>query len=206
MTVLACVEAILGQFQQLPDSWHYCVSFLKESEDTYVQMFCLIVLDNTVTQRWRTLTAEQKCTFTQFMHELLQSTERRFGDQFSFVRNKIAKVIVEIGRTDWPHTYPDFLENMLKMLSLDEYVATGLLLLRTASEELISPTSTSTVATSADRRDQLRRLLLSDAPRMLDRLDAVLDTLLRAYRGDSASHNRTGTFPVLFSERFVFTT
>lgn len=173
---------MLGQFQRLPDSWRHCVAFLKESQDSYVQMFCLIVLDNTVIHRWRTLSVEHKGIFTQFVHELLYCKDKRYDSHFSFVRNKIAKVIIEIGRADWPHAYSDFLENILKMLEFDEYVAAGLLLLQTASDEFMLSESS---AASADRCDELRRLMVADVPRMLHCLGSVLGALLRAYRSDS---------------------
>ena len=33
----------------------------------------------------------------------------------SFVRNKLVKLVVDIGRLDWPHFYPDFFSSILQV-------------------------------------------------------------------------------------------
>ena len=37
------------------------------------------------------------------------------GGVSSFIRNKLVHVIVLIGREDWPHDYPDFLDHMIQV-------------------------------------------------------------------------------------------
>ena len=32
-----------------------------------------------------------------------------------FVRNKLVKLVVDIGRLDWPHFYPDFFSSILQV-------------------------------------------------------------------------------------------
>ena len=33
-----------------------------------------------------------------------------------FIRNKLIKLVVDIGRIDWPHFYPDFFTNILQVV------------------------------------------------------------------------------------------
>lgn len=33
-----------------------------------------------------------------------------------FLRNKMAKVLVDVARVDWPHDYPEFLDNILQVI------------------------------------------------------------------------------------------
>jgi len=33
-----------------------------------------------------------------------------------FLRNKMAKVLVDVARVDWPHAYPEFLDNILQVI------------------------------------------------------------------------------------------
>jgi len=33
-----------------------------------------------------------------------------------FLRNKMAKVLVDVARVDWPHSYPDFIDNLLQVI------------------------------------------------------------------------------------------
>lgn len=41
----------------------------------------------------------------------------------SFIRNKLVKLVVDIGRLDWPHFYPDFFANNLHVrLSFDVHL------------------------------------------------------------------------------------
>lgn len=35
----------------------------------------------------------------------------------SFICNKLGKLVVDIGRLDWPHFYPDFFVNIHQVLS-----------------------------------------------------------------------------------------
>ncbi len=33
----------------------------------------------------------------------------------NFIRNKLVKLVVDIGRLDWPHFYPDFFTSILQV-------------------------------------------------------------------------------------------
>lgn len=37
------------------------------------------------------------------------------SDMVAFVRNKLCKVLVDIGRFDWPHFYPDYFNNIFQV-------------------------------------------------------------------------------------------
>lgn len=85
-----------------------------------------------------------------------------------FISNKLIKVIVDIGRVDWPMFYPNFFTGLLELASsssgeFGDTRALGLVALRIASEELAAPRED----VSAQRKEELKKLLLSQVPSML---------------------------------------
>ena len=47
-----------------------------------------------------------------------------------FVKNKLAKLLVDVGRHDWPHEYPDFMDNIFSLIQSPETTLLGLILLQ----------------------------------------------------------------------------
>lgn len=58
------------------------------------------------------LEPSEKAELRQFLMEHLL---RSHASLPAFVRNKLVKVIVFIGRSDWPHSYPEFLSHILQV-------------------------------------------------------------------------------------------
>lgn len=75
-------------------------------------LFCYLYLQNLVTYKWLSFDSTQRVELRRFLTTHLlthHSTMPRF------LANKFVKVITFIGRSDWPHEYPDFLRNMLEV-------------------------------------------------------------------------------------------
>ena len=121
-----------------------------------------------------------------------------------YVRNKLCKVLVDIGRFDWPHFYPDYFNNIFqvgplvfatklpllrsqkirlirtlrclpranlsihfsKLINNHSTRLVGVLMLKTTSEEFISPKDD----LCASRRKELKHLLNNLVPQMLTSL------------------------------------
>ena len=47
---------------------------------------------------------------------LLEQLVGRYKALPAFLRNKMAKVLVDIARVDWPQDYPEFLDNILQVI------------------------------------------------------------------------------------------
>lgn len=47
---------------------------------------------------------------------LLEQLVGRYKVLPVFLRNKMAKVLVDVARVDWPHAYPEFLDNILQVI------------------------------------------------------------------------------------------
>ncbi len=65
-----------------------------------------------MTHVWSSLDPAEKAELRHFLMEhLLQS----HASLPPFIRNKLIKVVVLIGRSDWPHSYPEFLSHILQV-------------------------------------------------------------------------------------------
>nr|XP_042139284.1 exportin-6 isoform X3 [Peromyscus maniculatus bairdii] len=90
-----------------------------------------------------------------------------------FIRNKLCKVIVDIGRQDWPMFYHDFFTNILQLIQSPVTTPLGLIMLKTTSEELACPREDLSVA----RKEELRKLLLDQVQTVLGLLTGILETV-----------------------------
>ena len=93
-----------------------------------------------------------------------------------FIAHKLIKVIVDIGRVDWPMFYPDFFQSLLQLTSstsgqqFGDTRALGLAALRIASEELVSPRED----ISAQRKEELKKLFSAQIPDVIKVITGIL--------------------------------
>ncbi|KAK3797258.1 hypothetical protein RRG08_030482 [Elysia crispata] len=169
------IEAILANFTQMSNAWEMCLFFMSHTQNEYVMMFCLNVLETLISHRWVSLAASDK---VQIRTHLNQSLMNQHSNMLVYIRNKVAKLVVDIGRNDWPHFYPDFFSNILQLVQQPETALLGVTLLQTASEELAAPRDDLSMA----RKDELYRLLLQQVPAVLGVLNNILESMLEKHR------------------------
>ncbi|KAG2456057.1 XPO6 protein, partial [Polypterus senegalus] len=119
---------------------------------------------------WMGVASEDKVEIRTCLPKLLLSEHKVLP---YFIRNKLCKVIVDIGRQDWPMFYHDFFSSTLQLIQSPSTCALGLILLKTTSEELACPREDLSVA----RKDELRKLLLQQVPTVLGLLSGILETI-----------------------------
>ena len=73
---------------------------------------CVYLSQNLVTYKWLSIDSTQRVELRHFLtsHLLTQHSSMP-----RFLSNKFVKVITFIGRSDWPHDYPEFLRNILQV-------------------------------------------------------------------------------------------
>ena len=76
-------------------------------------VFVVVVLQNFINKQWIGAPPGDKTDIRQFLNEYLLSQHKTLP---SYIRNKLVKVIVDIGRVDWPHFYPNFFSNIIEVL------------------------------------------------------------------------------------------
>lgn len=169
------IEELLNNFSKEKDAWRHCLHFLSATSNEYVMMFCMTVLDNLINKQWVVMVGMDRLEIRSTLYKLLLNHHKDFPN---FVRNKLVKLIVDIGRLDWPHFYPDFFPNIIQLVQQPETVNLGLVMLLTTSEELICPREDLCVA----RKDELYRLLLQQVPVILGLLMGILESVLEKRR------------------------
>ncbi|XP_064637974.1 exportin-6-like isoform X2 [Lineus longissimus] len=141
----------------------------------YVMMYCMTVLENLINKQWIGFQGQDKMEIRSTINRLLLSHHDKVP---SYIRNKLVKLVVDIGRLDWPHFYPDFFSSILQLMQQHDTVLLGLVLIQTASEELACPREDLSVA----RKEELRRLLLQQVPAVLSLINTILESTLEKHR------------------------
>nr|XP_055032724.1 exportin-6 isoform X2 [Misgurnus anguillicaudatus] len=161
------IEELLNSFAGQSGSWRHCLYFLSNSRNEYVMMYSLTVFENLVNKMWVGVASEDKAELRSCLPKLLLSQHALLP---FFIRNKLCKVIVDIGRQDWPMFYHDFFSNTLQLIQSPSLAPLGLVLLKMTSEELVCPREDLSVA----RKEELKKLLSDQIPTVLNLLTGIL--------------------------------
>lgn len=169
------IEEVLHNFSQQSGAWHHCVFFMKNCSNQYVLMYAISVFENFINKQWIGAPPTDKTEIRQFLNEYLLAHHKTLP---AYIRNKLVKVIVDIGRVDWPHFYPNFFSNIIELLQQPSTITLGLVMLQTTSEEMASPREDLSIA----RKTEVHRLLLNEIPGVLSLLTHLLDRVLEKHR------------------------
>ncbi|XP_068823429.1 exportin-6 isoform X2 [Capricornis sumatraensis] len=164
------IEELLNNFAQQIGAWRFCLYFLSSTRNDYVMMYSLTVFENLINKMWLGVPSQDKMEIRSCLPKLLLAHHKTLP---YFVRNKLCKVIVDIGRQDWPMFYHDFFTNILQLIQSPVTTPLGLIMLKTTSEELACPREDLSVA----RKEELRKLLLDQVQTVLGLLTGILETV-----------------------------
>ncbi|XP_028395482.1 exportin-6-like [Dendronephthya gigantea] len=169
------IENVLNSFVQQNGAWRSCAFFLNNTKNHYVLMYSLSVFEHLVNKRWSGVSQTEKLEVRHVLSYFLMNNHQSLP---VFIKNKLVKVLVDIGRQDWPHFYPDFFTNILEVLHQPLTTNLGLIMLRITSEELLS----SSEDLSVQRKEELHKLLLNQVPTLLTMLGTFLENILEKHR------------------------
>ncbi|KAI1233906.1 hypothetical protein IHE44_0004358 [Lamprotornis superbus] len=161
------IEELLNNFAQQIGAWRFCLYFLSSTRNDYVMMYSLTVF-------------EDKMEIRSCLPKLLLAHHKTLP---YFIRNKLCKVIVDIGRQDWPMFYHDFFTNILQLIQSPVTTPLGLIMLKTTSEELACPREDLSVA----RKEELRKLLLEQVQTVLGLLTGILESIWDKHSATAAT-------------------
>lgn len=164
------IEEILNNFSKQNNCWEQSLSYLTQTNNEFTQMYCLSVLENVISIKWLSLGPE-KCDLRQSIWKYLLTNHQTVPQ---YISNKTAKLLVNIARIDWPHVYPDFIQNILDLLQSGNTMSLALMLLKTAIEEL----TVSRDDLCAQRKQELNKLLQLEMGRILLSLTNVMEVIL----------------------------
>ncbi|XP_054036666.1 exportin-6 isoform X3 [Dryobates pubescens] len=164
------IEELLNNFAQQIGAWRFCLYFLSSTRNDYVMMYSLTVFENLINKMWLGVPSQDKMEIRSCLPKLLLAHHKTLP---YFIRNKLCKVIVDIGRQDWPMFYHDFFTNILQLIQSPATTPLGLIMLKTTSEELACPREDLCVA----RKEELRKLLLDQVQTVLGLLTGILESI-----------------------------
>jgi hypothetical protein len=126
-----------------------------------VQWFCLSVLEDHVWRAWQTVPLDERAEVRRFLVALL-TTSSTVGEPTPprLVRTKLAKVLVDVAKQDWPTHFPDFLPTVQRLVLEPTTLPVGLLLIKTMGEEFLSARDD----VPAARKDELQRVRRAPPP------------------------------------------
>lgn len=189
------IQTQLNSFSSQRESWKPCIYFVANSTSQYVSMYSLSTIESVINRQWVSLEWEHRVQLKGALYTFFVEQDNSVPNA---IRNKLAKLLVDIARFDWPHFYPDFFNNILQLLQGDGgRQLLGLILLRTASEELMSPRPD----LSSYRKEELTRLFQQRIPQVFQILTSVLCNLSSKPR-----HSATATPPPSPTQQSVAST
>ncbi|EMP40835.1 Exportin-6 [Chelonia mydas] len=118
------IEELLNNFAQQIGAWRFCLYFLSSTRNDYVMMYSLTVFENLINKMWLGVPSQDKMEIRSCLPKLLLAHHKTLP---YFIRNKLCKVIVDIGRQDWPMFYHDFFTNILQLIQSPVTTPLGLL-------------------------------------------------------------------------------
>jgi exportin-1 len=111
------IEKQLTYIKEREDSWQLAKDCLDNSQNEFVQWFGVSTLEYVVQRRWEVLPLELKNGLRSYLFQFLANTP---PDYRRFVLKQLCKLLVMIGKLDWPHLAPDFFENVMQFIHTPE--------------------------------------------------------------------------------------
>ncbi|KAF8544087.1 CRM1 C terminal-domain-containing protein [Trichophaea hybrida] len=132
-------QQILNQFRENPDSWILVDKILENANYPQTKFLGLQVLDNVIQTRWKVLPKEQRQGIRNFVVGFIiqaSSTPDSLHQQRLLI-NKLNLVLVSILKQDWPHDWPDFINEIISSCRTNLSICeNNMAILRLLSEEV----------------------------------------------------------------------
>ncbi|TGZ80407.1 hypothetical protein EX30DRAFT_59082 [Ascodesmis nigricans] len=132
-------QQFLNQFREAPDSWILVDKILETSTYQQTKYIGLQVLDNVIQTRWKVLPKDQRQGIRNFVVGFIiqaSSTPESLHQQRLLI-NKLNLVLVSILKQDWPHDWPDFINEILSSCRTNLSICeNNMAILRLLSEEV----------------------------------------------------------------------
>ncbi|OQV22814.1 Exportin-6 [Hypsibius exemplaris] len=185
----AAIEMDLKSLLGDPKHWRTWTDALAATQNQFVIMQCLNLLGDFVANFWATwATTEQKEYIkNRLLHYLdqsgnFQSSILAPSPLPNFVVTKLMKLVVDIGRSDWPGAYPNFFDHIEELVRDPRRSVMGLRMLKLVSEEFMHPKED----LRRSRKDELKNGLTQRVPVIFGLLHGVLQPFLDVMKGGSA--------------------
>ena len=116
------LKSLLGDSRH----WRIWTDCLLLTRSQYVVWFCLNCLNDFISNFWTTWASGEQKDYIKQRLLWYMSTKQVLASFPSFILTKLLKVFVDIGRSDWPGKYPDFLTHIETFVKDIELRSTGM--------------------------------------------------------------------------------
>ncbi|KAK4992394.1 Karyopherin transporter [Elasticomyces elasticus] len=152
----------LNQFREDPNSWVKVDAILQHAQNAQTKYLGLQILDSVIMTRWKVLPEEQRLGIREFVVGFilkLSQDEENLKKERTLL-NKLNLVLVSILKQDWPHNWPNFINEIIQASQSSLPVCeNNLVILRLLSEEVFDFSSEQMTSTKAR---QLKNTLNSE--------------------------------------------
>ncbi|GBG26767.1 Exportin-6 [Hondaea fermentalgiana] len=164
------IENGLSQLRESAEGVELSCQILNDSKNEYAIWFACLSLEHVVQTRWTSVTKRDEVRSFVMRYALRQHG----GALPKYIVTKLAKVVVEMAKHDWPKRYPSFLQDIMSACAQsDETTSTaGLQILLLAIEEFALENSKAVVTST--RQKELRELLKRELPGIINIVSNVL--------------------------------
>ncbi len=178
------IERQLNSFKQMPNSWVHSLYFLNHSKNNYTLFYACSILENMLQTQWNNVEEGKRMHLREVVFTFLLGRNPPH-----FVLTKLIKILVDIGKLDWPERYPDFLKHILHTISNEKYQHFGVLLLKILIEEFTTNNSRQSVPVTGNRQRQILSSFLQNIPVIIETMTTTLLNLYGKLQHASSSGN-----------------
>jgi hypothetical protein len=179
-------ESTLATFKQQRNAWQQCAEYMGMTTNPNVLWYTLSVFEYVIASKWGAIPETEKTQVREFIFRY--ATEHH--SQVAYVQSKVIKVYADIGKHDWPHAFPQFIDMILGLFQSQETILLGLSMLQTTAEEFSSGRGL-----PARRAEELVQLLKARVPMVFTTLMRLLDTSYAQAHGEAAKRAIDGRMP-----------
>lgn len=172
------LELMLNSFTARSDSADYCLRFLTKSRSEFTIMYCLSVIESAINRSPQSPfdpTAQKVLLHMSIKSTLLEYLLSIYAVLPPFIVNKTAKMVVDIGKNNWPHNDPEFANDLYSLVQVKETCLPGLLLLQIFLEEF---TMIKDGDLSSERKSELHKALMGQIPTIINLLSNIIEVTL----------------------------
>eukprot|EP00092_Neocalanus_flemingeri_P018049 GFUD01019534.1.p1 GENE.GFUD01019534.1~~GFUD01019534.1.p1 ORF type:complete len:1164 (-),score=281.09 GFUD01019534.1:284-3775(-) len=103
----------LEEFKENSPYGSQCGFYLVESsESPVVRHFGLKILEDVVKARWNTMSGEEKVFIKESLMKMISSGTRHLTVEHLFIKDALARVVVELVKREWPQHWPTLLQEL----------------------------------------------------------------------------------------------
>lgn len=150
-------QEVLTKFKANPDAFYRVDKLLTESQNTSTRFFALQVLEETILQRWNTLSTENQQAIRNFVVTLIVRECTSFAHirQNRALLTKMNMTLVSIAKREWPVRWPTFIRDISSSAApTDPMAENNLNLLRLVGEEVFEFGEKSLTSRWVERKKQ----------------------------------------------------